>query len=178
MLGGFRPFPPAVAFPSRSGTEPGVEYLHSDPKVRGSYPCETTTPPRPTLTASATRRWSYNNALQPNQADGVAFLGIPSKGERILQHPTSQRASPSSQLAVKMCVYTQREYECGHFRWIASVWCLDYSLTHKKCQPEVHFFEYRDQVCGECMKPKPCAWEHLIKRNQGTPRSLVVEFKK
>jgi hypothetical protein len=42
-----------------------------------------------------------------------------------------------------MCDYTQREYSCGHFRWIASKWCKDYTLTHKRCQPNVTHFEYR-----------------------------------
>lgn len=42
-----------------------------------------------------------------------------------------------------MCDYTQREYSCGHFRWIASKWCRDYTITHKRCQPNVTHFEYR-----------------------------------
>jgi hypothetical protein len=42
-----------------------------------------------------------------------------------------------------MCDYTQREYSCGHFRWIASKWCKDYTITHKRCQPNVTHFEYR-----------------------------------
>lgn len=44
---------------------------------------------------------------------------------------------------ITMCDYTQREYSCGHFRWIASRWCRDYTLTHKRCQPNVTHFEYR-----------------------------------
>lgn len=48
-----------------------------------------------------------------------------------------------------MCDYTQREYECGHFRWIASKWCKDYTITHKRCQPNITHFEYRDdERCG------------------------------
>ena len=48
-----------------------------------------------------------------------------------------------------MCDYTQREYSCGHFRWIASQWCLEYIITHKRCQPNVTHFEYRaEELCG------------------------------
>lgn len=48
-----------------------------------------------------------------------------------------------------MCDYTQREYSCGHFRWIASKWCRDYTITHKRCQPNVTHFEYRaEELCG------------------------------
>ncbi|KAM7190857.1 hypothetical protein V8F20_009541 [Naviculisporaceae sp. PSN 640] len=65
-----------------------------------------------------------------------------------------------------MCDYTQREYSCGHFRWIASKWCRDYTITHKRCQPNVTSFEYRgEEQCGEC-KPKPLPpWESMIKRS-------------
>ncbi|KAK4451311.1 hypothetical protein QBC34DRAFT_59683 [Podospora aff. communis PSN243] len=67
-----------------------------------------------------------------------------------------------------MCNYTQREYSCGHFRWVASRWCLEYSLTHKRCKPNVTHFEFRDDsICGEC-RPQwqwgPCPWESMIKR--------------
>jgi len=49
-----------------------------------------------------------------------------------------------------MCDYTQREYSCGHFRWIASKWCRDYTITHKRCQPNVTHFEYRaEELCGK-----------------------------
>jgi len=48
-----------------------------------------------------------------------------------------------------MCDYTQREYSCGHFRWIASKWCRDYAITHKRCQPNVTHFDYRaEELCG------------------------------
>ncbi|KAK3348590.1 hypothetical protein B0T25DRAFT_226104 [Lasiosphaeria hispida] len=65
-----------------------------------------------------------------------------------------------------MCDYTQREYSCGHFRWIASKWCRDYTLTHKRCQPNVTHFEFRsEELCGEC-KPKTYPpWENMIKRS-------------
>ncbi|KAM7191151.1 hypothetical protein V8F33_009022, partial [Rhypophila sp. PSN 637] len=56
-----------------------------------------------------------------------------------------------------------REYSCGHFRWVASKWCRDYTITHKRCQPNVTGFEYRgEEQCGECRpKPRP-AWESMI----------------
>lgn len=48
-----------------------------------------------------------------------------------------------------MCDYTQREYSCGHFRWIASKWCRDYTMTHKRCEPNVTHFEYKSkEPCG------------------------------
>ncbi|KAK0730867.1 hypothetical protein B0H67DRAFT_528076 [Lasiosphaeris hirsuta] len=66
-----------------------------------------------------------------------------------------------------MCSYTQREYSCGHFRWMASKWCHEYTLTrNKRCQPDVTEFEYRvEELCGGC-KPKTYpAWENLINRS-------------
>jgi len=64
-----------------------------------------------------------------------------------------------------MCDYTQREYACGHFRWIASRWCRDYTLTHRRCEPNVNHFEYRaGQPCGECRPKEFTPWESMIKR--------------
>ncbi|KAK3364335.1 hypothetical protein B0T25DRAFT_61273 [Lasiosphaeria hispida] len=58
----------------------------------------------------------------------------------------------------------QREYSCGHFRWIVSEWCKVYTTTHKRCRPNVTHFDHREELCGEC-KPKPYPpWEHMIKR--------------
>ncbi|KAK0646323.1 hypothetical protein B0T16DRAFT_429189 [Cercophora newfieldiana] len=67
-----------------------------------------------------------------------------------------------------MCNFTQREYSCGHFRWIASEWCKNYTLTHKRCHPNVTHFEYKhvqcEELCGDC-KPKIYpAWENMIRR--------------
>ncbi|KAB5560321.1 hypothetical protein GE09DRAFT_1173010 [Coniochaeta sp. 2T2.1] len=62
-----------------------------------------------------------------------------------------------------MCDYTQREYSGVHFRWIVSRWCRDYTLTHRRYQPNVTHFEYRS-LCGKC-KPKTYPpWENIIKR--------------
>ncbi|KAK4119950.1 hypothetical protein N657DRAFT_658765 [Parathielavia appendiculata] len=63
-----------------------------------------------------------------------------------------------------MCDFTQREYYCGHFRWIASKWCQTYTYTHKRCRlPNVTHFEYRHS-CGEC-KPKECPhWYHELNK--------------
>ncbi|KAK3386062.1 hypothetical protein B0H63DRAFT_494735 [Podospora didyma] len=83
-----------------------------------------------------------------------------------------------------MCDYTQREYQCGHFRWIASKWCKDYTMTHKRCQPNVTHFEYRlvvehentnrmltDELTGEC-KPKTYPpWENMIRRSKHSSTS-------
>ncbi|KAB5511402.1 hypothetical protein GE09DRAFT_1015044 [Coniochaeta sp. 2T2.1] len=64
-----------------------------------------------------------------------------------------------------MCDFTQREYSCGHFRWIASHWCRDYTLTHKRSQPNVNRFENRnDELCGECKPTTYPPWENMIKR--------------
>jgi hypothetical protein len=40
-----------------------------------------------------------------------------------------------------MCNFIQREYGCGHFRFIASKWCIDYTMTHKRCPPQVTHYE-------------------------------------
>ncbi|KAK4131249.1 hypothetical protein BT67DRAFT_388699 [Trichocladium antarcticum] len=64
-----------------------------------------------------------------------------------------------------MCDYTQREYSCGHFRWIASQWCPCYANTHKRCQPNVKNWEVRStELCGECKPKEYPAWENLIRR--------------
>ncbi|KAK4119944.1 hypothetical protein N657DRAFT_580798 [Parathielavia appendiculata] len=64
-----------------------------------------------------------------------------------------------------MCDYIQREYSCGHFRWIASKWCRDYTTTHKRCQPNIAYFEDKaEELCGECMPREDCPWEYMIKR--------------
>lgn len=55
-----------------------------------------------------------------------------------------------------MCDYTQREYSCGHFRWIASKWCKDYTITHKRCQPNVTHFEYRYGAARFCSRLGLC----------------------
>ncbi|KAH7628431.1 hypothetical protein B0T09DRAFT_343796 [Sordaria sp. MPI-SDFR-AT-0083] len=53
-----------------------------------------------------------------------------------------------------MCNYTQREYSCGHIRWLASKHCADYKERRKKCQPTIMDFEERPQtVCGNCRQP-------------------------
>ncbi|KAK0738029.1 hypothetical protein B0T18DRAFT_440926 [Schizothecium vesticola] len=65
-----------------------------------------------------------------------------------------------------MCDYTQREYSCGHFRWIASKWCRDYTMTHKRCEPNVTHFEFKSkEPCGECKPKEYPAWENMIKRS-------------
>lgn len=48
-----------------------------------------------------------------------------------------------------MCEFTQREYSCGHFKFIAARWCNLYKRTHRRCQPDIAHFEYRaDEICG------------------------------
>ncbi|KAK0612290.1 hypothetical protein B0T17DRAFT_499737, partial [Bombardia bombarda] len=46
----------------------------------------------------------------------------------------------------------QREYSCGHMRWIASKHCAKYdSERRRKCQPEITDFEDRPEaLCGDC----------------------------
>ncbi|KAK0702676.1 hypothetical protein B0H67DRAFT_499756, partial [Lasiosphaeris hirsuta] len=61
----------------------------------------------------------------------------------------------------------QREYSCEHFRWIASKWCENYTLTHKRCrQPNVTHFEYSraEELCGECKPKNYPPWMDMIKR--------------
>ncbi|KAK4161693.1 hypothetical protein QBC43DRAFT_217017 [Cladorrhinum sp. PSN259] len=66
-----------------------------------------------------------------------------------------------------MCDYTQREYRCGHYRWIASKWCPTYQITHVRCEPNVNHFEYRrEELCGDCKPKAKSPWDHLIKRHQ------------
>ncbi|KAK4117412.1 hypothetical protein N656DRAFT_699712 [Canariomyces notabilis] len=71
-----------------------------------------------------------------------------------------------------MCDYTQREHACEHIRWIAARWCRQYTITHKRCPPNITHFEYRHELCGDCkarLNQKPVAWEHLITRPNARP---------
>ncbi|KAH6853209.1 hypothetical protein B0I37DRAFT_303947, partial [Chaetomium sp. MPI-CAGE-AT-0009] len=64
-----------------------------------------------------------------------------------------------------------REYSCGHFRWIASKWCRDYTITYKRCQPNVTHLEYRvEELCGECKPKENPPWGYLIKRPEQRTR--------
>ncbi|KAI3530812.1 hypothetical protein CABS01_16777 [Colletotrichum abscissum] len=64
-----------------------------------------------------------------------------------------------------MCNYTEREFHCGHVRWIVSKWCPLYTRTHRRCPPCVTFFEYAgDQKCGDCKRPTEVVWESMINR--------------
>ena len=36
----------------------------------------------------------------------------------------------------------QREYGCGHVRYIAARWCQTYAQTQKPCPLKVTYFEY------------------------------------
>ncbi|KAL1835923.1 hypothetical protein VTJ49DRAFT_5864 [Mycothermus thermophilus] len=53
-----------------------------------------------------------------------------------------------------MCTYTQREYSCGHFRWIATAHCSQFKWNVpqllSKCDPDITGFQDRDFICGEC----------------------------
>ncbi|KAK3687911.1 hypothetical protein B0T22DRAFT_141069 [Podospora appendiculata] len=70
-----------------------------------------------------------------------------------------------------MCEFTQREYSCGHFRWVASQWCREYRTTHKRCEPNVTHFKYRgEERCGNCKPEAPVAWEGMIKRLEQHPQ--------
>jgi len=71
-------------------------------------------------------------------ANHTIALGLQLPQQTQITHTHTVTVTPSN-----MCDYTQREYSCGHFRWIASKWCKDYTLTHKRCQPNVTHFEYR-----------------------------------
>ncbi|CAK7202886.1 hypothetical protein SEUCBS139899_005613 [Sporothrix eucalyptigena] len=71
-----------------------------------------------------------------------------------------------------MCEFTQREYSCGHFKFIAARWCNLYKRTHRRCPPEIAHFEFRaDEICGQCRPQEVPAWQHLIRTN--TPVSIT-----
>ncbi|KAK0667798.1 hypothetical protein QBC41DRAFT_132481 [Cercophora samala] len=67
-----------------------------------------------------------------------------------------------------MCDFIQRRHCCGHFRFIASKWCRDYTATHIRCNPNILYFETVDVLCGDCKlkDAPPCDWESMIKRKQ------------
>ncbi|KAK3939755.1 hypothetical protein QBC46DRAFT_342250 [Diplogelasinospora grovesii] len=67
-----------------------------------------------------------------------------------------------------MCEYLQREYACGHFRWISTAWCIAY-MRRKKCEP---YLDREVEVCGECKsKNRHPPWEHLIGHILNRPRN-------
>ncbi|CAK7231407.1 hypothetical protein SBRCBS47491_007920 [Sporothrix bragantina] len=71
-----------------------------------------------------------------------------------------------------MCEFTQREYSCGHFKFIAARWCNLYKRTHRRCPPEIAHFEFRaNEICGQCRPQEVPAWQHLIRTN--TPVSIT-----
>jgi len=37
---------------------------------------------------------------------------------------------------------SQREYGCGHYKYIAAEWCDLYTQTHRRCALNVTYFEY------------------------------------
>ncbi|KAJ4298371.1 hypothetical protein N0V88_003401 [Collariella sp. IMI 366227] len=65
-----------------------------------------------------------------------------------------------------MCDYIQREYSCQHFRWIASKWCRIYTITHKRCPPNITHYECVLNMCGNCKSKNepPVPWEAMIRR--------------
>ncbi|KAL2107227.1 hypothetical protein VUR80DRAFT_5538 [Thermomyces stellatus] len=69
-----------------------------------------------------------------------------------------------------MCDYIERRLRCGHTKYIVHRWCPVYRHTHRKCPPNVIFFENWDnRLCGACMPRRPLipAIEQMIKRQQG-----------
>ncbi|KAL2255799.1 hypothetical protein VTK26DRAFT_2690 [Humicola hyalothermophila] len=66
-----------------------------------------------------------------------------------------------------MCSFIQREYSCTHYRYIASRWCESYTITHKRCPPDVRHYEHVGELYGDCKAKTlpPVPWEGLIKRH-------------
>ncbi|OAA57969.1 hypothetical protein SPI_06854 [Niveomyces insectorum RCEF 264] len=74
-----------------------------------------------------------------------------------------------------MCEFTQREYGCGHFKFIAARWCNVYKRTHRRCQPDITHFEYRaDEICGQCRPQEIPPWRHLISPSNAAPASRTT----
>ncbi|KAK4663621.1 hypothetical protein QC763_609980 [Podospora pseudopauciseta] len=67
-----------------------------------------------------------------------------------------------------MCDFIQRRHFCGHFRFIASKWCRDYSATQHPINPNILYFERVDALCRDCKlkEAPPCDRESMIKRKQ------------
>lgn len=57
----------------------------------------------------------------------------------LLYLPTRRPQHP----AAVMCDYIQREFHCGHFRWIVARWCSQYLKTEMRCPLSVAHYEYR-----------------------------------
>ncbi|KAL2121731.1 hypothetical protein VTJ04DRAFT_2186 [Mycothermus thermophilus] len=76
-----------------------------------------------------------------------------------------------------MCNYIQREYSCSHLRHIVSHWCHAYATTHKRCPPEVKYFEVKEDICGDCKRKNepPTPWELMFR--QPVKRSFVAVVK-
>ncbi|CRJ87207.1 hypothetical protein D7B24_002865 [Verticillium nonalfalfae] len=68
-----------------------------------------------------------------------------------------------------MCDWIQREFHCGHFRWIVSRWCPEYLRTQLRCPLSVSHYEYRgDEQCSHCKPRQTQPWEKMIRRNNQT----------
>ena len=79
-----------------------------------------------------------------NQFPLSTFIQI--SGERIwpswiLLNTSTLVFIPNSQ--VRMCNYTQVEFECGHRRYTVRAWCTNYETTHRRCPPAVVAVEWR-----------------------------------
>lgn len=82
---------------------------------------------------------------------------------------SSLRSSLVSRFA-PMCEFTQREYSCGHFRFIAARWCNLYKISHRRCHPDVTHFEFRQhEICGICQPYEMPAWFHAVKAAAAPP---------
>ncbi|KAL8410598.1 hypothetical protein RB596_000327 [Gaeumannomyces avenae] len=68
-----------------------------------------------------------------------------------------------------MCEWTDREYSCGHHRFVAAEWCSKFIRTRLWCKPQVENYEYGPtESCGDCVRKcqEPVAWEYMIKRKE------------
>ncbi|KAL2180730.1 uncharacterized protein P884DRAFT_274636 [Thermothelomyces heterothallicus CBS 202.75] len=71
-----------------------------------------------------------------------------------------------------MCDYKQREFSCGHFRWLATKHCAMYKRkteTKSRCLPEITAFEERNR---DSPQPTPASWS--LKGSESSSRRLTA----
>ncbi|EFX01623.1 hypothetical protein CMQ_8089 [Grosmannia clavigera kw1407] len=59
-----------------------------------------------------------------------------------------------------MCQWTQRNYSCGHVRYVAAEWCRSYRMRKQRCSVDVTNVEDRcDELCASC-RPRQVTPQH------------------
>ena len=84
---------------------------------------------------------SLQDSGAPSNSIAVPFAKTVQEMCDYLQVGHRDPLSPSSN--EHLTIPLQREFSCGHYRWIASQWCWKYSRYCRRCKPNVTDFEFK-----------------------------------